>query len=355
MVHIPASSRELKLKARPTGLPQAGDFELVEVPCPVPRPDEVLVRNLYCRVSASLRMMISEGAAAVEGVPFPALRPGETLAEETLGEIVLTPPGCALKPGDLVRHFAGWRQYAAVPADDCVRVDQQLPDPIAHLSHGWTAYAALTRGVQIRPGDTVFITSAAGAIGSMAGQIARLLGAGRVIGSTSSKDKADRLLTQLHYDAAVIRGRGDLAAQLKAAAPEGIDVLLDSVGGEQLKAAVGAARDGARFLLVGALSGQLAGQGSGRTAPVELDSFQLVLKRISLRGYSADDDPDTRHEWNQRYAGWLRNGSISFPKVLLQGMQQAPAAIQAAAEGKYFGTVVVALQDMPGGLQGQGC
>jgi NADPH-dependent curcumin reductase CurA len=341
--NLPKTSREIRLKTRPHSLPRATDFEIVEVPLPVIGADEVLVRNRHTRVSASLRMMISEGAEAVEGVPFPALGPGDTLSEETLGEVIAAPADSGLRPGDLVQHFLGWREYAAVPTADCVRIDGHLPDPVAHLSHGWTAYAALTRGVQIRPGDTVFITSAAGAIGSMAGQIARLLGAGRVIGSTGSKDKADRLVDQLRYDAAVVRGERSIAAQLKEVAPEGIDVLLDNVGGEQLQAAVGAAREGARFVLTGALSGQLASRGTGRTAPVELDSFQLLLKKITLRGYSADDDPDARDEWIDQFATWLRSGSIVFPHVVLQGIESAPEAIQMVAEGKYFGTVVVAL------------
>lgn len=197
--------------------------------------------------------------------------------------------------------------------------------------------------MQIRLGDTVFIASAAGAIGSMAGQIARLLGADRVIGSTSSQDKANRLVDQLHYDAAVIRGQGPIAAQLKEVAPAGIDVMFDNVGGEQLQGAVGVAREGARFVLVGALSGQLASQGTGRTAPVELDSFQLLLRKITMRGYSADDDPDARIEWTSRFSGWLRSESIIFPHVVIKGLENAPEAIQNVAEGKYFGTVVVEL------------
>jgi 2-alkenal reductase len=213
---------------------------------------------------------------------------------------------------------------------------------VAYLAHGWTAYAALTRGVQVRSGDTVFITSAAGAIGSMAGQIARLLGASRVIGSTGDRRKSDRLIHELGYDATVIRGEGSMVEQLSAVAPDGIDILLDNVGGEQLQAAVSAAREGARFVLVGALSGQLAPAGTGRAAPVELDSFQILLKKLTMRGYSADEDPDARIEWEERFAAWLRSGSIIFPHVVLQGIEAGPTAIQNVAEGRYFGTVVVA-------------
>lgn len=342
MTSLPQTSLEIKLKRRSRGLPQARDFHVVEVPLPTVQEGEVLVRNCYSRVSASIRMMISEGAESFRGVPFPVLEPGDTLAGETLGEVLFAPAGSGFEVGDLVRHFLGWRLYAAVPVAECARVTSTLPDVVAHLAHGWTAYAALTRAVQVRSGDTVFITSAAGAIGSMAGQIARLLGASRVIGSTGDRKKADRLISELGYDAIVIRGEGSMVEQLGAAAPHGIDVLLDNVGGEQLQAAVSTAREGARFVLLGALAGQLAPAGTGRTARVELDSFQILLKKLTMRGYSADDDPDARIEWEERFAAGLRSGSITFPHVVLQGIEAGPAAIQNAAEGRYFGTVVVA-------------
>jgi 2-alkenal reductase len=286
-------------------------------------------------------MMISEGAERVEGVPFPALHPGDTLFEETVGEVVSAPPGSGLSAGDKVLHNLGWREFAAVPISECTLLDDTLPDVAAHLSHGWTAYAALTRGAEVRPGDTVFVSSAAGAIGSMAGQIARLLGAGRVIGSTSSPEKARRLISELGYDAAVVRGEEPLAAQLAKAAPDGVDVYLDNVGGPQLQAAVKAARTGARFVVVGALSGQLAAQGTGRTAPVELDSFDLLLKKITMRGYSADDHPEVRSEWTRRFADWLRSGDICFPHVTIHGLEAAPGALRDVIEGRHFGVVLV--------------
>jgi NADPH-dependent curcumin reductase CurA len=286
-------------------------------------------------------MMIGEGAERVEGVPFLALLPGDTLFEETVGEVLSAPAGCGLSPGDKVLHNLGWREFAAVPVSDCALLDDTLPYVAAHLGHGWTAYAALTRGVRILPGDTVFVSSAAGAIGSMAGQIARLLGAGRVIGSTSSREKANRLVSELRYDGAVVRGERPLAIQLAEVAPDGVDVYLDNVGGPQLQAAVKAARTGARFVLVGALSGQLAASGPGRTAPVQLDSFDLLLKRITMRGYSADDDPEARGEWTRRFADWLRSGDICFPHVMIDGIEAAPAALRDVIDGRHFGAVLV--------------
>lgn len=338
---FPATRREVRLKSQPEGLPHADNFEIISTPLKTPSDHEVLVRNRYFLLSASLRMMISKGALDIKGVPFPALHEGDPLAAEALGEIISAPAGSGFSVGDLVLHFQGWRDYAVVAATDCQRVVGRLPDPIAYLGHGWTAYAALTRGVEIHPGDTVFISSAAGANGSMAGQIARLLGAGRVIGSTSSSAKAARLVSELGYDAAVYRGSTPIAEQLAVAAPEGIDVFLDNVGGEQLQAAIATAREGARVVIVGTLSGQLASHGAGRTAPVELDSVQLLVKRITLRGYSADDDPDAYAEWIQQFARWLEAGSIRFPHEIIDGLDHAPLALERVIRGDYFGTVLI--------------
>jgi 2-alkenal reductase len=273
------------------------------------------------------------------------LRPGDSLFGETIGEVIAAPDDSGLLKGDRVQHHFGWRDYAVVPVAHCTRLGDPLPGPLGdlgYLGHGWTAYAALTRGVQIREGDTVFISSAAGAIGSMAGQIARLLGAGRVIGSTSSRAKADRLIAELGYDAAVIRGGDEpFAAQLRHAAPDGVDVVLDNVGGEQLQAAVTVARTNARFVITGALSGQLAAAGTGRTAPVVLDSTQILLRKIVIRGYSADDNPDARDEWFARLPDRCRAGDIRIPHVVIDGLERATAALSDTARGRYLGMVVV--------------
>ncbi|ERF82980.1 MAG: NADP-dependent oxidoreductase [Bradyrhizobium sp. PARBB1] len=341
------TAREVRLTIRPEGLPGPQHFELVDEPLPVAGAGEVLVRNRCFLVSASLRQMVSQGAEDVPGVPFPALRPGDGLRGEAIGEVVMAPTSSGLSPGDMVLHMFGWRDYAVVPAVQCLRLAAPLPDPLGYLGylgHGWTAHAALTRGVQIRAGDTVFISSAAGAIGSMAGQIARLLGAGRVIGSTSASAKADRLVAELGYDAAVIRGTDkSFVAQLREAAPDGIDVFLDNVGGEQLQAAVAVAREHARFVITGTLSGQLAAAGTGRVAPVVLDSTQILLRKITIRGYSADDNPEARDEWFRRLADWCRSGDIALPHVVIDGLEQATLALADTARGRYFGMVVIRL------------
>jgi NADPH-dependent curcumin reductase CurA len=334
------TSREVRVAAVPDGLPEPADLAVAVAPVPVPGGGDVLVRNRFFTVFAALRTLLGGG---VPGAPFPGLRQGDTLFGPAIGEVMAAPEGSGVRTGDLVQHMLGWREYAVVPAAECVPVGVALPDPVAHLAQGVTAYGSLTRATRVRPGDTVFVSGGAGSVGSMAGQIARLLGAGRVIGSTGSAWKARQMTAGLGYDAAVVRGTAPVAEQLATAAPDGIDVFVDNVGGEDLQAAIGAARPSARFALVGALSGQLAQHGRGTTAPVEIDSFQLILKQVSMVGYSAGGDSELRAEWAGRFAGWLRDGAIQFPHVRVEGIEQAPQALQDVLAGRYLGTVVVAV------------
>ncbi|AWS40454.1 NADP-dependent oxidoreductase [Streptosporangium sp. 'caverna'] len=339
MPPLPQISREIRLTTVPDGLPKPEHFVIADVPLPVPDDGQVLVRNRFFHVFAALRTLIG---GSVEGAPIPPLRPGDTLFGPAIGEVVAASGDSGLRAGDLVSHWLGWREYAVVPVGQVTPLGDALPDPVAHLGQGELAYAALTRDAAVRPGDTVFVSGAAGGVGSLAGQIARLLGAGRVIGSTGSREKADRLISELGYDAAVIRGAAPIEEQLAKAAPDGIDVYLDNVGGDQLQAAVATARPGARFVLVGALSGQMSPHGTGGTAPVELDTYRLILKRISMRAFQGLDE-QARSQWLERFGGWLRAGDITFPHVRVAGIDCAPRALQEMIEGRHFGTVIVEL------------
>jgi NADPH-dependent curcumin reductase CurA len=340
MNHVIERCRAVRLLTYPDGMIQPHNLTITETGLPSPGPNDLIIRNRWFRVSISTRLMASPDAQAVEGIPFPALRPGDALADGAIGEVVACPPGSGFEVGALVSHPLGWRDYAVVDAGLCAAVGREPIEPAAYLGHGWTAYAALTRGIQVRPGDTVFVSSGAGAIGSMAGQIARKFGAARVIGSTGSADKADWMKADLGYDAVILRNQGPIADQLKAAAPAGVDVFVDMVGGEHLAAAARAAREGARFVLLGALTAELNVAGASIAAPVELDSFQLILRDMTLRGYSADrDSAEVFPEW----IAWQREAGLHFACSKVQGLERAPQALHDACEGRLRGLVMVEL------------
>jgi NADPH-dependent curcumin reductase CurA len=331
-----ATHRLVRLVRRPEKLPEPGDFELVAEAVPRPEAGQVLVRNTHFLVFPGLRTLIG---GETRDVPLPPLHPGDALFGPAIGEVVAGP----LEKGRLVMHLQGWREYAVPAAAECRVLDGTLPDPVAHLAQGSAAYGALTRSAPVREGDTVLVTGAAGAVGTLAGQIARLLGAARVVGSTGSPAKGERLVRELGYDAAVLRGAGRFGDRLADAAPGGVDVVLDTVGGEQLAAAVEAANRGARFALVGALDGQLSPDRAGGSAPAVLDTYRLLTRGVTLAGYSGSDHPGVETEWEARFGEWLRAGAIRFPYTPVRGMESAPGALPALIAGRSFGAAVVEL------------
>lgn len=232
--------------------------------------------------------------------------------------------------------------FVVVDLNHCTRLGGQLLNPAAYPGNDWTAYAALTRGTTVAHGDVVFISGGAGAIGSMAGQIARKLGAGRVTGSTGSQRKAEWMKQELGYDEVIIRGEGSISEQLQRYAPGGIDLFVDIVGGEQLAAAVSQSREGARLVLPGALSAGLAEVTSTKYAPVEIDSFELIVKGVTMRGYSADQHPEAFSEWLECLTQPLWS-DIRFPQTCFNGLESAPQALNETCSGKARCLVLVKL------------
>ncbi|WP_253891367.1 zinc-binding dehydrogenase [Actinokineospora diospyrosa] len=318
-------SREVRLAAIPEGVPGQEHFEVVSAPVADPGPGEVLVRNRYFQVSARLRTLL---AGDIEGTPLPPVRVGEVPPSITVGEVVAVGAGGGARVGEVVSHWAGWREYAVLPVAACTPLGDSLPDPVAHLGSGWTSYAALTVHARLRAGETVLVTAGGGGVGSLVGPLARVLGAGRVVATARTREKADRVVAELGYDAAYVVGTDAI---------EDVDVVVDNVGGADLRAALAAARPGARVALVGALSGQAG------AAPVELDTFGLILRGISLHGVNTRPDPDERDEWLARFGGWLRSGALTFPHVRVSGIDSAPRALQEVIEGRHVGTVAVYL------------
>ncbi|MCT9930615.1 NADP-dependent oxidoreductase [Planotetraspora sp. A-T 1434] len=319
------TAHEVRLTAH--GRPGLERFRIVETPVPVPGPGQVLVRNRYLAMRAAMGLLMAGGEPTM-----PAYRPGEAMWGPAVGEVVAGD----WTPGILVAHDLGWREYALLEAAG-VRELPELADPVAHLAQAETAYAGLVEAARLRPGDTVFVSSAAGSIGTMAGQIARLKGAGRVVGSAGSAAKVAWLVGELGFDAAFDHHEEALAERLREVAPEGVDVYFDNVGGEQLVAAIEVANPGARMALCGALAGQTGRTGQGLAT---VDTRALIAKRISLRGFTARDHPGLGRE---EIAGWLRDGRLTVPVTRFAGLREAPRALLELLDGRHTGTVIVEL------------
>ncbi|BAJ27707.1 putative oxidoreductase [Kitasatospora setae KM-6054] len=364
---MPETVHEIRLARRAQGRPVAADLEVVEVPAPQPEEGQVLLRNRWFVLYPGLATLLGD---TPPNTPFPSVPTGGTLFGPAVAEVLHAPAGSGLRTGDLVSHVKGWREYAVAEPAELTLLDGVLPDPAAYLAPGSVGYAALALVSPVRPGETVLVTGAGGAVGTLAGQTARLLGAGTVLGTTGSPAKA-AALRQLGYDAVLVDERtaptGDgsdpgsdsdsdsgsgraerFAEQLAAAAPDGIDVLLDTVGGHQAEAALAAARPGARASLIGVLSGQFADAPghSGRPAqsvPLRLDAFQLIVRGIRVAGHGSEGHAAAQAAWLPRFGDWLRTGRITFPHTRITGLDQAPRAFQEMTEGRYLGTVLVEL------------
>ncbi|MBP2479154.1 NADPH-dependent curcumin reductase CurA [Crossiella equi] len=327
------SHREVRLRHRPEGEYRPDCLELVEAPLPVPGPGQALVRNLAMRVGAETRTRLAEHS----GLPMPPYQVGLPLDGPALGEVVTSDlPGLA--PGDLVQHRLGWREYAVVDGR-AHRLSEALGEfPLACLSSGFAGWLAVTRIAPVRPGDVVFVSGAAGGVGVIAGQFARLCGAARVLGSVGSAAKAERLVAELGFDEVLVRGTGPFEERLRTAAPEGLDVVVDTVGGEQLEAALRLARPLSRYVLIGALASQTRG---GTTAPFTTDALALFSREVSLRGVTTAHHRHELPDWELAFGTALREGTISFPHTTLPGLDQAPRALAGLLAGQYTGTVLV--------------
>jgi NADPH-dependent curcumin reductase CurA len=331
-----ATGREIHLASRPEGWPTPDNFALVEVPVPTPGPGQVLVRNLMMSVDPYMRGRMNDVKSYV-----PPFAVGAALEGGAIGEVVAS-EAADRKPGDVVLHGQGWREYAVLDAASARVVDAELAPVSAYLgalgTNGLTAYAGLLDVAAMRPGETVFVSAAAGSVGSLVGQIARLKGAGRVVGSAGSAAKVERLLA-LGFDAAFDYHDGSIRGSLRAAAPDGIDVYFDNVGGDHLEAAIAAFRLHGRAAICGAIAQYNATEPPA--APRNLAS--LIAKRLTLRGFLVNDHGGLRDQFMRDMSGWLANGQVHYDETFVDGLENAPAAFLGLLRGENLGKMLVRL------------
>ncbi|MEV0003864.1 NADP-dependent oxidoreductase [Micromonospora sp. NPDC050980] len=329
-------NREIHLASRPDGWPTADNFRLVTTEVPTPGPGQLVVRNQFMSVDPYMRGRMNDVKSYLP--PFALDAP---LDGGAVGEVVA---GAAegVEPGDVVLHSLGWREYALVDAKAARKVDPDVAPVSAYLGvlgmTGLTAYAGLLDVAAMKPGETVFVSGAAGAVGSMVGQIAKLRGAGRVVGSAGSRAKVERL-TALGFDAAFDYHDGPVYQQLKAAAPDGVDVYFDNVGSDHLEAAIGAMNLHGRAAICGMIA-----QYNSAEPPAAPRNLALVIgKRLTLRGFLVGDHGHLRAQFVQEMAGWLREGRLSYDETVVDGIEQAPEAFLGLMRGENLGKMLVRL------------
>ncbi|RBY93669.1 NADP-dependent oxidoreductase [Blastococcus sp. TF02-8] len=333
-------TREWQLAARPVGEPTPDDFRLVELDRPDPSDGQVVVRMLVMSVDPYMRGRMNAGKSYAA-----AWEIGETMKGGAVGRVVES-RSPDVPEGALVLADAAWRDVAVLDAKH-VRVLPDLPGvpPSYHLGvlgmPGLTAYAGLFRLAEFREGDTVFVSGAAGAVGSLVGQFARLSGASAVIGSAGTPEKVRWLTEELGFTAAFDYHDGPVAEQLRAAAPGGIDVFFDNVGGEHLEAAIGAFTEHGRAALCGAISGYNATE----PQPGPRNMFMLVTKKLSLRGFIVGDHTDLQPAFAEAVSGWLRDGKLVVRETVREGLDSAVDTFLDLLRGGNTGKMVVRLSD----------
>jgi NADPH-dependent curcumin reductase CurA len=331
------STRQIRLVSRPKGWPTQDDFELVEVDIPPLGPGQVLVRNSVMSVDPYMRGRMNETRSYI-----PPFELGEPLEGGAVGE-VLASESDRLSVGDVVLHQLGWREHAVLDAHHARRVDTSEVPASAYLGvlgmPGLTAYVGLTRVADLREGDTVFVSGAAGAVGSLAGQIARNLGAARVVGSAGSRGKISYVVDELGFDSAFDYHDGTVARRLREHAPEGLDLYFDNVGGDHLEGAIANMRDFGRVALCGAVSQYNATE----AAPGPRNMWLVVTRRLRLQGFIVTDHGDLAKEYLTTAAGWLREGRLKYKETYADGLDHAVDAFLDLHRGANIGKMLVRL------------
>ncbi len=330
-------SREIRLKTRPVGLPKESDFEFAEVTVGSPAEGEVLIKNIYMSVDPYMRGRMMDRKSYA-----PAFEVGAVMSGGAVGE-VLESTADGLQVGDHVMSMNGWREYFLSSADTLRKVDGSLAPLSAYLGvlgmPGLTAYVGLEDIGKPEPGQTVFVSGAAGAVGSAACQIAKAKGC-RVVGSAGSQEKADWLQDEAGVDVALnYKTVSNLRAALAEACPDGIDVYFDNVGGDHPEAALWGMNDYGRIIACGSISTYNATE----PQPGPSNLFQMIGKRLLWKGFIVSDHTDRFPAFAQDMGSWIAEGTVVWRETVHEGIENAPQAFLGLFSGGNMGKMLVRL------------
>jgi NADPH-dependent curcumin reductase CurA len=335
MLATPPANRQFRLAQRPTGRVDVHTFALETTPAPTPGPGEALVRALYLSLDPTNRIWITDMEQYM-----PPVQIGEVMRGYGIGQIVVsnTPD---LAPGDLVNGLLGWQDYTLTgPANPMQKLPAGLPIPVPSLlsvcgATGLTAFFGLTELGAPKAGETLLVSAASGAVGSVVGQIGKILGL-RVVGITGGPEKCRYITETLGFDAAVDYRAADWRAQLEGATPAGIDINFENVGGDIMDAVMHRMNLHSRLVLCGMISGYNDAAGKS------LGDFTLILmKRITVRGFIILDYLPRFTEGAMQLMQWMFEGKLKGQETVVDGLENAPEALNKLFDGDKIGKLMI--------------
>ena len=328
-------SKQITLKSRPVGVPQHTDFEVVEMETRAPGTGEVLVENVFMSVDPYMRGRMRE-----------AWSPGDVLEGGAIGRI-LESDFDGLKAGDFVSHGMGWREHATLPGKACSKVDPDLAPLQAYLGvmgmPGLTAYGGLLVTGQYKDGETVFVSAASGAVGSVVGQIARIKGSKHVIGSAGSSAKVAMLKQDFGFSHAFNYKEADILGELRAGAPSGLDIYFENVGGLQLEAALTHMRPYGRIPICGMIAHYNDGDA---ITPGPRNLTETIYKFVTMSGFVVSAFGHLQPQFLKDMSGWIKAGDLKYQETIFDGIHSAPEAFIGLFSGANEGKMLVQLANV---------
>jgi NADPH-dependent curcumin reductase CurA len=331
-------NRRIVLAARPKGEPQDTDFRLEQATMPQPLEGQVLLRILFLSLDPYMRGRMNEGPSYAPPVSI-----GEVMEAGTVAEVIES-RSSKWKRGDIVLSYSGWQEYAVANADGLRKLDPAVAPVSTALGvlgmPGLTAYTGLLNIGQPKPGETVVVSAASGAVGAVVGQIAKIKGT-RVVGIAGRSDKCKYLINELGFDAAVDRGDPGFSEDLKAACPNGVDVYFENVGGSVLKSVVPLLNNFGRIPVCGLIAEyNLSGPAEGPDfTPVLMRA--ILTKRLTFRGFIVSDFASQQGDFSREMSEWIREGKVKYREDIVDGLENAISAFKGLLQGANFGKLIV--------------
>ena len=334
-----SNNQQILLKSRPVGEPKDSDFAVVETPIPEPGEGEVLSRTIYLSLDPYMRGRMSDRESYAAPVELESVMVGGTVSQ------VMKSNHPQFSTGDFVLSYDGWQTYGVSRGETLRKLDPNQA-PISYALSvagmpGMTAYFALLDIGQPKSGETVVVSAATGAVGSVVGQIAKIKGC-QAVGVVGSDPKSDYAVKELGFDACINRKTQELSSALKTACPNGIDVYFDNTAGPILEVVLQNLNLGARIPLVGLIS-----QYNAENPPVGPNLMPLLVKRALIKGFLVGDYRHRQPEFLNDVYQWLREGKLKYKEDVVEGLESAPQAFMGLLQGKNFGKLIVKVSEDP--------